>query len=255
MVHRMKTEKGLLNVIFSFASIAVLILVLAIIGLIPRGYINASEISDDAVLEMNQMINCDMDFLYIVQNDDFCIGRINRNEKIIIPDECKKSVVVESHSYNESGKNGWFIRLYRAMDLEMDEDGKYITDLPLGNVKVTCDELYFDLEALPVKDTSVENQRQLADFYMNDIYGQPAELIITKDLFPRDGLDGSTRGMVTKLAWKNTGQCETTIYAVVWNEWDSVYVMEGLTDKAGTAYFDGYILRDASTVSLVVPKK
>jgi len=247
-------------------------------------YVTPDVLINNMTLNNSSLIYCNYDFMRVFKNDE-CIEVMKNDEFYRIPDEIGECIVLESHLYKEKNKDGWFLRIVSIEDLIPEEssdaentDAENIgedtvnstdsadaangaeptemikPDLPEGQVCVDVPDVpQYVMSALPTEDTSVQNHYQLADYYMNEKYGVLGTVIITKDIYPRVALDDFVRGQKSKLTWRNTGRPNCDIYAVVWNEWDSVYLLQGRTDENGTATFDDFIFRDASSVSLVVP--
>ena len=107
-----------------------------------------------------------------------------------------------------------------------------------------------DMKVHPSSEQSVTNQKFLVDYYSTQI-GKTSKIILTSDIFMRNDLLSARYGQKDKLAWNNLDyKIPGSIYAVVYNETDGAYLINGTIDANGNASFEGFILRPASTITI-----
>lgn len=131
----------------------------------------------------------------------------------------------------------------------------YKSELPAGTImsyNATDRTKMIDLKVHETEKQNAANQQLLADAYMKTLGAKGANMIITKDIFPYRELAAAENGTKQELRWKNTGlPAGTVVYAVCYNQTDRVYYLQGIVDKDGTAVFENFIVREATTVSIV----
>lgn len=137
------------------------------------------------------------------------------------------------------GANGWYI----------DYD-TYKSEAPGGTViaagSVDTKE-FFDLKVHPTNDKNAANQILLA----KGMIGPSAQAVITKDIHPRRDLSVTENGASMVLKWNSLPKNQAgLVKAVVYNQTDGAYVINGTLDNNGTAVFTGFKLRSASTVTI-----
>lgn len=136
---------------------------------------------------------------------------------------------------------------------DIDRD-TYKSELPSNSVlavNVADPKLFFDMKVHPTQARNVINQ----EFIAKNLLGDNISIILTKDIFLRRDLSINENGEVRTLAWNNLKDVpEGTVYAIVYNETDGAYLMNGLSDGKGTVTFVGFKTRPASTISIVLKK-
>lgn len=137
------------------------------------------------------------------------------------------------------GADGWYI----------DYD-TYKSDAPGGTViaagSVDAKE-FFNLKVHPTDDKNAANQKLLA----KGMLGPNAQAVITKDIHPRRDLSVAENGASMVLKWNSLPKNQAgLVKAVVYNQTDGAYVVNGTLDNNGTAVFTGFKLRSASTVTI-----
>lgn len=137
------------------------------------------------------------------------------------------------------GADGWYI----------DYD-TYKSEAPGGTViaagSVDAKE-FFDFKVHPTDDKNAANQKLLA----KGMLGPNAQAVITKDIHPRRDLSVAENGASMVLKWNSLPKNQAgLVKAVVYNQTDGAYVINGTLDNNGTAVFTGFKLRSASTVTI-----
>lgn len=106
---------------------------------------------------------------------------------------------------------------------------------------------FFDLKVHSADDKTLTNQKLLVQYLVR----QNANIILTQGIYPRRDLSAAENGSLKVLIWNNLpGNQAGPVYAVVYNQTDGVYVLNGTLDAEGTAVFTGFKLRPASTVTI-----
>ena len=106
---------------------------------------------------------------------------------------------------------------------------------------------FFDLKVHPTDDKNAANQKLL----VQGMIGSNAQVIITKDIHPRRDLSVAENGASMALKWNSLPKNQAgPVKAVVYNQTDGAYVINGTLDNNGTAVFTGFKLRSASTVTI-----
>ena len=106
---------------------------------------------------------------------------------------------------------------------------------------------FFDLKVHSADDKTLTNQKLLVQYLVR----QSANIILTQGIYPRRDLSAAENGSLKVLIWNNLpGNQAGPVYAVVYNQTDGAYVLNGTLDAEGTAVFTGFKLRPASTVTI-----
>lgn len=81
--------------------------------------------------------------------------------------------------------------------------------------------------------------------------GGGKQIFLTKDVYPGRDLSITENGMTQTISWGNLPKNQPgPVYAVVYNQIDGSYVLNGILDANGTATFTGFKLRPASTITI-----
>lgn len=106
---------------------------------------------------------------------------------------------------------------------------------------------FFDMKVhKPDEKTNVNQQ-----FLVKNLVGPNASIILTKNIYPRRDLSMTEEGKLQTLTWNNLPKGQAgPVYAVVYSQKDGAYLLTGVLDANGSAVFNGFKLRDASTVTL-----
>ena len=106
---------------------------------------------------------------------------------------------------------------------------------------------FFDLKVHSADDKTLTNQKLLVQYLVR----QNANIILTQGIYPGRDLSAAENGSLKVLIWNNLpGNQAGPVYAVVYNQTDGAYVLNGTLDAEGTAVFTGFKLRPASTVTI-----
>lgn len=106
---------------------------------------------------------------------------------------------------------------------------------------------FFDLKVHSADDKTLTNQKLLVQYLVR----QNANIILTQGIYPGRDLSAAENGSLKVLMWNNLpGNQAGPVYAVVYNQTDGAYVLNGTLDAEGTAVFTGFKLRPASTVTI-----
>lgn len=128
----------------------------------------------------------------------------------------------------------------------------YKSEMPSGTIVVKehiADKSFMDMKVHTTDKATVSNQ----GFLVKALLGGDAKSFVTKDIFPRRDLYESEKGQKRVLIWNNLGKVTPgAIKAVVYSQEDGAYVISGYVDDKGTAVFTDLILRQASTVTVVI---
>lgn len=137
--------------------------------------------------------------------------------------------------------------------VSIDKD-TYKSELPSKSVlamNVADPNLFFDMKVHATEARNVLNQEFIAKSFL----GENINIVLTKDIFSRRDLSLDENGEQRTLTWNNLkGVPAKVVYAVVYNETDGAYLMNGFSDGKGTATFAGFKMRPASTISIVTMK-
>ena len=105
----------------------------------------------------------------------------------------------------------------------------------------------FDLKVHKADAKSTANQ----EFLAKTLVGPNVQILLTQNIYPRRDLAIAENGALKKLTWNNLPKNQAgPIFAVVYNETDGAYVINGTLDANGTAVFNGFKLRTASTITI-----
>ena len=82
--------------------------------------------------------------------------------------------------------------------------------------------------------------------------GKNANELITKDVYPRRDLSITENGDRRELIWNNLDiKTAGVVSTVVYNQTDGAYVIYGISDGKGCVKFNDFILRPASTITVL----
>ncbi len=110
----------------------------------------------------------------------------------------------------------------------------------------------FDLKVHATDERTNINQKFLAQY----LVGPTADVLLTQNIYPRRDLTMAEDGATKTLTWNNLPKYQAgPVYAVIYNEIDGAYVLNGILDANGTAVFNstgfyGFKLRNASTITI-----
>ena len=105
----------------------------------------------------------------------------------------------------------------------------------------------FDLKVHKPGEKTTANQ----EFLAKTLVGPNVQILLTQNIYPRRDLSTAENGASKKLTWNNLPKEQAgPVFAVVYNETDGAYVLNGTLDANGTAVFSGFMLRSASTVTI-----
>lgn len=106
---------------------------------------------------------------------------------------------------------------------------------------------FLDMKVHPTAVTNNYNQLLL----VKKLIGGKASELITKDIFPRRDLSTTENGSKISIVWNDLNiKTVGVVKAVVYNQIDGAYVINGVSDGKGNVTFNGFILRPASTVTI-----
>ena len=107
-----------------------------------------------------------------------------------------------------------------------------------------------DMKVHPSSQQSETNQKFLVNYNAGQ-FGKVPTIILTSDIFMRNDLLSARYCQKDKLVWNNLNyKIPGNVYAVVYNETDGAYLINGIIDANGNATFEGFILRPASTITI-----
>ena len=107
-----------------------------------------------------------------------------------------------------------------------------------------------DMKVHPSSQQSETNQKFLVNYNAGQ-FGKVPTIILTRDIFMRNDLLSARYCQKDKLVWNNLNyKIPGNVYAVVYNETDGAYLINGTIDANGNATFEGFILRPASTITI-----
>lgn len=136
------------------------------------------------------------------------------------------------------------------------ETDTFKSELPSKTITaaVAGDTSFMDLKAHAPAETTVKNQKLLAAHYAKQL-GFNANVVLSFDIYTRSDLTLTQNGQKRVLTWANTGVTTPgMIYAVIYNQIDGAYLVSGVVDANGTAVFNDYIVRPASSVTIFTAK-
>lgn len=120
-----------------------------------------------------------------------------------------------------------------------------------GKTVIATDEIgsqtFFELKVHSVDNGTMNNQKLIAQRMVK----QNANILLTQSIYPRRDLSDTENGSIKYLIWNNLPKNQAgPVCAVVYNQTDGAYVINGTLDTNGTATFYGFKLRCASTVTI-----
>lgn len=96
-------------------------------------------------------------------------------------------------------------------------------------------------------EKTIANQKLL----VQSLVGSNANVLLTQNIYPRRDLGMAEDGAAKVLIWNNLSkELPGPVYAVVYSEKDGAYVLNGILNANGTAVFNGFKLRAASTITI-----
>ncbi len=144
---------------------------------------------------------------------------------------------------------------------EIEEFVEIIKDMDTCKSEVAADTITTvdgkpsDIKVHATEVTNVANQIFLAETLLSEVGEEVGEVLLTADVFPGVATLRMNKGEEGTLVWNDLKVSKPgVIYAIVYNPVDGAYMIKGYVDENGTATFEGFIFRDASTVSFVLPK-
>lgn len=106
---------------------------------------------------------------------------------------------------------------------------------------------FFDMKVHAADEKTNTNQKLL----VQNLVGPKAKVLVTENIYPRRDLGTAENGATKILTWNNLPKNQAgPVFAVVYNEKDGAYVLNGVLDANGTAVFNGFKFRDASSVTI-----
>ena len=127
----------------------------------------------------------------------------------------------------------------------------YKSEMPSRTILVSDnsnDTGYMDMKIHATGETNIINQKFLA----GQLVGKNANELITKDVYPRRDLSITENGDRRELIWNNLDiKTAGVVSAVVYNQTDGAYVIYGISDGKGCVKFNDFILRPASTITVL----
>ncbi len=177
-------------------------------------------------------------------------------------DEMERPGGAQPHDYLRYPE-GWTYAVYKptpgpnpkpapgpVSGLEIDRD-TFKSDAPAHTViaseAATNDFGYFDLKVHKPDEKTIVNQEFLAKTFV----GPNVQILMTQNIYPRRDLSTTENGAFKKLTWNNLPKDQAApVFAVMYNETDGAYVLNGTLDANGTAVFNGFKLRSASTITI-----
>ena len=155
--------------------------------------------------------------------------------------------MLAANSDNEEGDTGAGIKFSSA---NIDRD-TYKSEVPAKTViasEMFDRKSFFDLKVHEPDSNTKFNQELLVKFM---VPGGGKQIFLTKDVYPGRDLSITENGMTQTISWDNLPKNQPgPVYAVVYNQIDGSYVLNGILDANGTATFTGFKLRPASTITI-----
>ena len=106
---------------------------------------------------------------------------------------------------------------------------------------------FLDLKVHAADARSIANQ----EFLAQSLIGSDVKILLTENVYPRRDLSVTEDGSEKFLTWNNLPKNQAgDAYAVVYNQVDGAYVINGNLDANGKATFSGFKLRSASTITI-----
>lgn len=119
--------------------------------------------------------------------------------------------------------------------------------LGAGSIVSASGTSIFDMKVHSVDAKTLANQKLLAQ----TLAGAHSQIFLTESIYPRRDLTLLENGSVMTLTWNNLPKNQPgQVGAVVYNQIDGAYVINGILDANGTATFTGFKLRPASTITI-----
>lgn len=107
-----------------------------------------------------------------------------------------------------------------------------------------------ELKAHEMDEQTQVNQRKILNLYAEQNGFKP-NIIVSYDIFPKRDLSLSENGGEQLLIWKNLPyKTPGTVYALCYNQIDGAYWIQGTIDSNGTAIFEGYKFRPATSITI-----
>lgn len=180
--------------------------------------------------------------------------------RIVGTDDVAKSIIIKKSSGESSKKKATNKKLFFNFFIEpetVDENEPEVVDYDTfkseapGKTVIAADTLdaqtFFDLKVHSADERTIANQKLIVQ---NQV-GPNAQILLTKDIYPRRDLSTTENGSLKVLIWNNLPKnLAGPVSAVVYNQTDGTYVISGTLDNNGTATFTGFKLRPASTVTI-----
>ena len=150
---------------------------------------------------------------------------------------------------NESDKDVAVEKELRAANATVDKD-TFKSEAPSKTVMSTDTmgaDKFFDLKVHAADDTTKANQNFLAQ----RLIGPNVQILLTENIYSGRDLSISENGSLQTLTWNNLPKNQAgAVHAVVYNQTDKAYVINGMLDANGVATFTGFKLRPASTITI-----
>ena len=106
---------------------------------------------------------------------------------------------------------------------------------------------FFDMKVHQADEKTNINQK----FLVQNLVSPNANIFLTKNIYPRRDLSMNEDGMARTITWNNLPKNQAgPVFAVVYNQKDGAYEINGVLDANGTAVFNGFKLRSASTITI-----
>lgn len=107
-----------------------------------------------------------------------------------------------------------------------------------------------DMKAHKLDSITVTNQEFLANLYANRL-GKKANVVDTYGVYYRNGLRSCEPVTKKVLVWNNLAyKTQGLIYAACYNQTDGAYYLLGYVNADGMAVFDGFIVNEATNVTI-----
>lgn len=124
------------------------------------------------------------------------------------------------------------------------------SEAPSGTV-IVSDTLgakqFLDLKVHALDAQDDANQKLLVQY----LAGANSKVLVAGSIYPRRDLSTAENGSLKILTWNNLPKNRAgAVKAVVYNQTDKAYVINGTIDANGTAVFSGFKLRPASTITI-----
>ena len=106
---------------------------------------------------------------------------------------------------------------------------------------------FFDLKVHSADEKTITNQELL----VQSLIKPNIMILLTENIYPRRDLSITENGSLQIFTRNNLPKNQAgPVYAVVYNQIDGAYVINGVLDANGTATFTGFKLRPASTITI-----